>query len=154
MHLSATQDRTSGNVDVVQAPWREEGKTWPVFQGSHPDGKDLSLEVSGVVSLSTPFSQTGPFRAIVEKLLVSPFHRRKGIARLMMAKLESVAIDLGRWNLLLDTTVGSDAEHVYPQLGYERLCVITEYGYSPSDGRLVDEVWFWKDLRRMKRLDQ
>ncbi|KIX08637.1 uncharacterized protein Z518_03294 [Rhinocladiella mackenziei CBS 650.93] len=112
------------------------------------------LEVSGVVSLNTPFSQTGPFRALVEKLFVSPLHRRRGIARRVMARLETVALRLDRWNLMLDTTVGTEAEEVYPRLGYQKLGVVSEYGYSPVDGRLVDEVWFWKDLRRMKVLQE
>ena len=40
-------------------------------------------------------TQTGPFRADVLKLLVSPKHRRKGIARRLMTKLEEVAIRTG-----------------------------------------------------------
>ena len=61
---------------------------------AHPAiGKE---EVAGYVMLGTPFSQTGPFRGAVEKLLVPPQHRRKGIARLLMAKLEQIAIEKGR----------------------------------------------------------
>ncbi|OAL21667.1 hypothetical protein AYO20_11339 [Fonsecaea nubica] len=108
------------------------------------------LDISGVVTLATPFSQTGPFRALVEKLFVSPLHRRRGIATRLMTRLERVAVAHGRWNLMLDTEVGSGAELVYPRLGYERLGVVREYGFSPRDGRLVDEVWFWKDLRAVK----
>ena len=67
-----------------------------------------------------------------------------------MGCLESVAAEIGRWSLLLDTTVGSDAEHVYPRLGYERVGFLKEYGYHPHDGHLVDEVWYWKDLRKTK----
>jgi GNAT superfamily N-acetyltransferase len=48
-------------------------------------------ELAGIVSLSIPFSETGPFRGGVEKLLVSPEHRRKGIARALMLKLEEVS---------------------------------------------------------------
>lgn len=52
--------------------------------------------VVGVVSLSMPPSETGPFRSLVEKLLVSPDHRYKGIARRLMEKLEEVALDKHR----------------------------------------------------------
>lgn len=48
-------------------------------------------EVAGYVFLAMPWSQTGPFRGIVEKLMVSPKHRRKGVARRVMGKLEEVA---------------------------------------------------------------
>lgn len=140
IQISEVSDRSSNNDKDVAAPWSSEGRDWPLLKNG--------LEVSGVVALSTPFSQTGPFRAVVQKLFVSPLHRQRGIARRMMVKLEEVALAHDRWNLMLDTTVGSAAEDVYPRLGYERLGVVREYGYSPKDGRLVDEVWFWKDLRK------
>ena len=48
---------------------------------------------------------------------------------------------------MLDTTVGLPAEHIYPKFGYTELGVIPKYGFSPEDGRLVDEKFFYKDLR-------
>ncbi|KAJ9662899.1 hypothetical protein H2198_001127 [Neophaeococcomyces mojaviensis] len=105
------------------------------------------FEVAGVVSLHKPESETGPFRGEVEKLFTSPNHRRKGVARTIMRELEMVAVRDDRWSLLLDTTVGTEAENVYPRLGYTRMGVVKAYGISPEDGQLVDEVWFWKDLR-------
>jgi GNAT superfamily N-acetyltransferase len=53
-------------------------------------------ELAGYVMLGKPVSQTLPFRGIVEKLLVSPEHRRKGIARRLMERLEDVAREAGR----------------------------------------------------------
>jgi ribosomal protein S18 acetylase RimI-like enzyme len=176
MQVSRVADRTT-NHGLVEPPWIAEGRGWPVVAadgGGGPDAADgvqtqtqvqsetqsqsqeqgQGLEISGVVSLGTPFSQTGPFRALVQKLFVHPLHRRQGIARKLMARLETLALAHGRWNLMLDTEVGSGAENVYPKLGYERLGVVREYGYSPRDGRLVDEVWYWKDLRKMARLEE
>ena len=141
-HIIISVDEVSQRTGDLQAPWHSEGMDWP--------GLERGLEVSGVVMLATPFSQTGPFRATVEKLLVSPLHRRRGIARAMMTKLEDVALQNGRWNLMLDTIVGTEAEGVYPRLGYTRCGFVKEYGYSPRDGRLVDEVWFQKDLRKTR----
>lgn len=58
-------------------------------------------EVAGVVMLCLPSAvATGPHRAMVEKLLVSPDHRRKGVAKVLMGKLEEVALELGRTNLV------------------------------------------------------
>lgn len=125
---------------------------------------DETWEVAGVVSLSMPPSETGPMRGLVEKLFTSPMHRRKGVARTIMGELERVAKTEGRWNLLLDTTVGHDAENVYPRLGYEKVGLVKKYGIQPETtnpkhagkegrglpyrpGELVDEVWFAKDLR-------
>ena len=155
VYVSDVDDRTSN--PEISAPWKDEGRAWPVISTplpqlpsgpSPPSPSTTRLEVAGVVTLSTTPSQTGPFRAVVEKLFVSPLHRRRGIARRIMAHLESVALDLGKWSLMLDTEVGSEAESVYPRLGWERLGVVRAYGISPRDGRLVDEVWFWKDLRK------
>jgi GNAT superfamily N-acetyltransferase len=61
---------------------------------SPPDG--LESVVAGIVSLSMPLAETGPFRGIVEKLLVSPRFRRRGVATTLMLKLEEVARAEGR----------------------------------------------------------
>ncbi|KAL2429564.1 hypothetical protein ABEF95_007058 [Exophiala dermatitidis] len=154
VYLSEVGSRTPTPENEIKPPFENEGRQWPVITSTASANEgpsvDLELEVSGVVSLSTSTSQTGPFRALVEKLFVSPLHRRKGIARVIMAKLEQVALDHGCFNLMLDTTVGTDAELVYPRLGYTRLGVVPEYGFSPTDGTLKDEVWFWKDLRKTR----
>lgn len=117
--------------------------TIPIISTSSGD-----VVVVGVVSLYKPITQTGPFRGLVEKLLTSPAHRRRGLARFLMTELEAVARIDGRWNLMLDTTVGSPAENVYPRLGYTKVGYVKDYGFSPKDNTtLVDEVWFAKDLR-------
>lgn len=48
---------------------------------------------------------------------------------------------------MLDTKVGSVAEKMYPRLGYTEVGVVPKYGIDPSSGELVDEKWFYKDLR-------
>ena len=53
-------------------------------------------ELAGYVMLLMPVTETGPFRGIVEKLLVSPEHRRKGIAKRVMMRLEEVAREENR----------------------------------------------------------
>ena len=106
------------------------------------------LEVSGVVSLSMPLSETGPFRGLVQKLFISPHHRRRGLATQLMARLELEALKRNKWSLMLDTIVGTPAEQLYPRLGWNTLGVVKEYGFSPKDRDLVDEIFFWKDIRR------
>lgn len=49
---------------------------------------------------------------------------------------------------MLDTTIDRGADKVYPKLGWTELGTMPNYGYSPADGSLVDEVWFYKDLRK------
>ncbi|OQN99797.1 hypothetical protein B0A48_14567 [Cryoendolithus antarcticus] len=42
---------------------------------------------------------------------------------------------------------GSAAEQLYPRMGYNRIGTIPNYGFDPHDGSLVDEVFYYKDLR-------
>ena len=63
-------------------------------------------EVAGVVMLAMPFSQTGPFREGIEKLLVSANWRRRGIARALLGILEGVARERGRTLLVSLYSVG------------------------------------------------
>ena len=49
---------------------------------------------------------------------------------------------------LLDTTIGSGAEFVYPKLGYKEIGIVPAYGFSPKDGSLLDEIFFYKDVRQ------
>lgn len=53
-------------------------------------------EVAGYVMLDMPENETGPFRGGVEKLLVSPRWRERGVARRVMGFLEVVARREGR----------------------------------------------------------
>lgn len=62
---------------------------------------DSEKELAGVVSLYMPNSETGPFRSFVEKLMVSPDHRRKGYARSLMDEFERLAVERGRGMIVL-----------------------------------------------------
>jgi GNAT superfamily N-acetyltransferase len=53
-------------------------------------------ELMGYVCLMMPITETGPFRGEVNKLMVSPNHRRKGVARRVMEKMEDVGRQRGR----------------------------------------------------------
>ncbi|KAJ7603401.1 acyl-CoA N-acyltransferase [Mycena polygramma] len=107
---------------------------------------DGPAQLAGYVVLYRPLTETGPFRDSVEKLLVSPTFRRRGLARKLMEKLEEDAKVLGQTLLTLDTETGSPAEIIYPRLGYTQLGIIPKYGVSPVDGSLIAETFFWKQL--------
>ena len=68
----------------------------------------------GVVMLSKPPSEKGPFRAWVEKLLVSPSFRRRGVARKLMKKLEELGKASGR-TLLVSSPYLSRCVRMYLQ---------------------------------------
>ena len=61
------------------------------------DDPDSTEEVAGVASLYMPETETGRHRCEVGRLLVSPEFRKQGLARKMMAVLEDVARERGRW---------------------------------------------------------
>ena len=112
-----------------------------------------SGQATGVVMLQVNTTETGGYRGEVQKLIVSPRHRQKGIARRMMGKLEEVAKEHGKSLLvcypallrvkfqralmadrakLLDTEKDSPADRVYPKWGYRR---VSTYEYrSEIDG--------------------
>ncbi len=52
------------------------------------DGQDA---IAGLVELGLPEAETGPFRADVEMLMVSPQHRKGGVGKKLMQELESIA---------------------------------------------------------------
>lgn len=65
-------------------------------------------ELAGFVSLYMPPGETGPFRGSVEKLLVSPEWRMRGVARAVMGKLEVVARGCGRTLLVSSNGEGRE----------------------------------------------
>ncbi|CEJ84514.1 hypothetical protein VHEMI03498 [[Torrubiella] hemipterigena] len=108
-------------------------------------GKLKGPEIMGVVMLYMPPSETGPFRGIVEKLLVHKSFRGRGGARALMDALEADALERGRGLLLLDTETDSPAEAVYTKLGWTELGKVPKYGISPT-GELKDGTFFYKQL--------
>ena len=52
---------------------------------------DGSKELAGYVMLARDPTETGQFRGDIRYLLVSPEHRRKGIAARLMTRLEEIA---------------------------------------------------------------
>lgn len=155
VHLSLGEDESgrqaSSSLSTVNTLFQDSSDS----QSPSKTAPDIGgLVLTGTVSLALPSSETGPFRGLIGNLFVSPAHRRQGIARRLLASIEDHAFKHGRWNLMLDTTVGTEAENVYPRLGWEKLGLVKDYGISPADGRLVDEVFFVKDLRGLAQKGQ
>lgn len=67
-------------------------------------------EATGVVMLALNTTETGRLRGQVQKLIVSPKHRRKGIAKKMMAKIEHVAKWEGRMMLVRSSSGNTNSE--------------------------------------------
>lgn len=63
---------------------------------SDDSSRPKGTEIMGVVMLQMPSSETGPFRSVVEKLLVHKSFRGRGAARQLMTALEVEAVNRGR----------------------------------------------------------
>ena len=111
LHASCiTHDRTCATFlpplshEKLLAWWKEriaevnEGsrRIWILVSESEAGRPPKGPEVMGVVMLETPFSETSPFRGLVEKLLVHRSFRGRGGARALMTTLETEAAAAGR----------------------------------------------------------
>ncbi|MEM7695549.1 MAG: GNAT family N-acetyltransferase [Pseudomonadota bacterium] len=102
--------------------------------------------VIGTVQLVIGLPQNQPHRAEVAKLLVDPAHRRKGIARALMAAVETAARANGRTLLTLDTRTGDAAEPLYGSLGFVTVGVIPGYCIDAQTGALDGTTIMYKAL--------
>ena len=95
------------------------------------------------VVLSAPENQ--PHRGEISKMMVRGQARRRGVGEALMRAAEEAAAEAGKFLLVLDTA-SADAERLYERLGWQRLGAIPDYALWP-DGRFVDTIIFYKDLR-------
>ena len=99
----------------------------------------------GTVQVAHASQPNSPHRAEVAQLLVHRRARRRGIARLLMARAELEAAREHKTLLVLDTVTGEPAERLYERLGWTKVGVIPNYALYP-DGRPCDTTVFWKAL--------
>ncbi|WP_368416748.1 GNAT family N-acetyltransferase [Falsiroseomonas sp.] len=103
----------------------------------------LEGEVAGTVQLALDMPENQPHRAEVQKLMVMPTARRRGVGRALMQRAEQVARSIGRGLLVLDTRAGTPAEALYRALGWTELGTIPGGELGP-DRQPADVVHFWK----------
>jgi ribosomal protein S18 acetylase RimI-like enzyme len=103
--------------------------------------------LAGAVQLAPATMPNQTHRADVSKLLVHPDFRRRGLARVLMAELEGLALDQGFTLLTLDTTTGSSAEPLYTSLGFETAGVIPNYCRDPIADRIDPTTLMFKILK-------
>jgi ribosomal protein S18 acetylase RimI-like enzyme len=100
--------------------------------------------LSGTVMLEFAASPNQPHRAEVQKLLVHPDARRRGLARALMARSEQEARQVGKTLLTLDTRAGDAAEALYRSMGWHEAGRIPDYALN-ADRTPCDTVLFWKN---------
>jgi GNAT superfamily N-acetyltransferase len=96
----------------------------------------------GTVQVGAAQMPNQPHRGDLKKLLVHRSARGKGLARLLMEAAEREAAVRGKTLLVLDTATGSDAEAIYPRLGWERVGVIPDYALWPEGGLCATTLFY------------
>ncbi len=96
-----------------------------------------------MVDLDTPPNQR--HRAEIQKLLVHPAMRRRGVALQLMRHAEEAASRAGRTLLTLDTSEGSNAEPLYRATGWTEAGQIPGYSTN-SQGTFDATVLFFKRM--------
>ncbi len=107
-------------------------------------GAFVDGELAGVVLLTRSGRSNGPHRAEIQKLLVSPRFRRRGLGRALMVAAEEYAVAQGLTLLHLDTA-GEDAERLYQQLGWVYAGSIPNYALDP-DGTPHATALYFREL--------
>jgi acetyltransferase len=108
------------------------------------DGDAGAVVGSGQLAFET--KPNGRHRAEVNKVMVLPSHRRRGIAARIMGALEAIARARGTRLLFLDTSEGAGgAQAFYETLGYTYAGGIPDYALDP-DGRPAKNAIYYKLL--------
>ncbi|TCV61782.1 GNAT family N-acetyltransferase [Neorhizobium sp. S3-V5DH] len=95
---------------------------------------EVEGRVVGTVQVGLASKPNQPHRGDLMKLLVHRSARGLGLSRKLMEVVEAEAARRGRTLLVLDTATGSEAESIYPRLGWERVGVIPDYAMWPQGG--------------------
>ncbi|HEY6389693.1 MAG TPA: GNAT family N-acetyltransferase [Bryobacteraceae bacterium] len=101
--------------------------------------------IQGSVQIDLETRANGNHRAEAIKLFVHRCARRRGLAKALMAELESIARNMGRTLLLTDTRKGGEAEKMCEALGYVKFGEVPNYART-GDGRLNTSSFFYKEL--------
>ncbi len=102
--------------------------------------------IVGSAQLACEAKANGRHRAEVQKVIVLPSHRRRGIAARMMAELERIARARGLTLLFLDTSDShAGAREFYERLDYAYAGGIPDYALDPH-GAPEKNAIFYKTL--------
>jgi GNAT superfamily N-acetyltransferase len=103
----------------------------------------LDGSLVGTVQLDLAMPPNQPHRADLQKLLVLPHARRRGVARALMLAAEREAAAAGRRLLVLDTRAGDAGEALYRSMGWQEVGAIPDFALNP-DGTYCATVIFYR----------
>lgn len=99
----------------------------------------------GTAQLALERRPNGTHRGEVQKVMVNPDFRQRGIGFALMTVIEEQARRHGRTMLFLDTRLGDPSEKLYAKCGYAKVGEIPNYVINP-DGSLSSTVLYAKIL--------
>lgn len=105
-------------------------------------------QLLGAVQLSLCPRANAHHRGEVQGLMVHSRARGRGVASLLMARLECAAAVQARTLLVLEAPSGSQAEAVYVHLGWQRAGEIPDYDAS-ADGNLQGASLYFKRVKAL-----
>jgi ribosomal protein S18 acetylase RimI-like enzyme len=105
------------------------------------DGESLI----GTVTLLLNLPPNQPHRAEIAKMMTRVSHRHRGIATALLRAAERLALERGRWLLVLDTAEEEGAGGLYKRLGFQLTGLIPDYALKPHGG-LTGTFIYWKRL--------
>ena len=106
------------------------------------DGESLI----GTVTLLLNLPPNQPHSAEIAKMMTRISHRHRGVATALLRAAERIAIERGRWLLVLDTAEEEGAAGLYERLGFQLTGVIPDYALKPHGG-LTGTLIYWKRLQ-------
>jgi acetyltransferase len=155
VELLAACVRDGASIGFLEPLDRNEAEAyWRKVIGEHAIGSRLLIvarevagsSIIGSAQLAFESRANGKHRAEVQKLMVLPHHRRRGLASRLMAALEIAASSRRLRLLFLDTSSGKGgATAFYQAQGYTLVGSIPEYAADPN-GSLVPNAIFYKLL--------
>jgi ribosomal protein S18 acetylase RimI-like enzyme len=103
------------------------------FLGAFPDGKDVPIGIAGLITSSL---RKARHCGHVRSVFVHPGHRRKGVARMLVARIVQKAAEAGLVALRLEVVASNaGAVGLYESLGF------VPYGREPGAYKLDDRSW-------------
>jgi ribosomal protein S18 acetylase RimI-like enzyme len=99
----------------------------------------------GTLTLVLDVSQNQPHRAELVKMITRISHRGRGVATALLRKIEQIAVERGRWLLVLDTASDGGAAPLYESVGFKLAGEIPDYAFKPQGG-LSGAKFYWKRL--------
>ena len=99
----------------------------------------------GTLTLAMDVSQNQPHRAELVKMITRISHRGRGVATALLRRVEQIAVERGRWLLVLDTATDGGVAPLYEAVGFKLAGEIPDYAFKPHGG-LTGTLIYWKRL--------